>query len=117
MKHFFILVFLGVTLLFSEVVYSQTANRVISGKVVSSADKQPLPGAAISVPSKSKAKQTQEKDVILSVSLGTVADFEGHFSLKIPDEQDRARGLRFPQFGSGYQSGRIKIVLKLFLLV
>lgn len=86
MKHFFILVFLGVTLLFSEVVYSQTANRVISGKVVSSADKQPLPGAAISVPSKSKAKQTQEKDVILSVSLGTVADFEGHFSLKIPDD-------------------------------
>ncbi|MDO4782902.1 MAG: SusC/RagA family TonB-linked outer membrane protein [Capnocytophaga felis] len=84
MRSFFIFVFLGVTTL-SNGIYSQTS-RVISGRVISDEDKQPLPGAAVSVPSKSQAQQTREKDVILSLSLGTVTDFDGLFSLKVPKD-------------------------------
>ncbi|MDO4228445.1 MAG: SusC/RagA family TonB-linked outer membrane protein [Capnocytophaga sp.] len=66
--------------------YAQQSSRVISGRVIAASDKQPLMGAAIAVPSKSAAKQTREKDVITSISLGTVTDLDGNFTLKVPND-------------------------------
>ncbi|MDC1106712.1 SusC/RagA family TonB-linked outer membrane protein [Prolixibacteraceae bacterium] len=49
--------------------FAQT--RVITGNVVSGTDQQPIPGASV---------------VVTSTTVGTVSDFDGNFSLKIPTD-------------------------------
>lgn len=64
--------------------FATAQNRTITGKVTSSSDKMPLPGASVFVPSKTIANQTEIKGFIQSVGVGEVTDFDGNFSLTIP---------------------------------
>lgn len=50
----------------------EAVSRMVSGKVVSSADNQPLPGAVL---------------LLKGTNLGTMADQQGQFSLEIPEDQ------------------------------
>lgn len=68
-------------LFLSSFVFAQ--NQKITGKVVSSSDKQPLPGASVFVPNKS-VSVLGEKGTIESIGVGTVTDFDGNFSLELP---------------------------------
>ncbi|QZT36442.1 SusC/RagA family TonB-linked outer membrane protein [Halosquirtibacter xylanolyticus] len=49
--------------------FAQT--RVITGNVIASKDQQPIPGASV---------------VVTSTTVGTVTDFDGNFSLKVPSD-------------------------------
>ena len=72
-------------LLLACVGYAQDS-RIITGKVIGSNDKLPIPGASISVESKSISNSTRQAGIIQSESLGTVTDMDGNFKLKIKND-------------------------------
>lgn len=59
--------------------------RTITGEVISEADLMQLPGASVFVPSKTVSAETKDSDVIKTYSVGTVTDFDGKFTLTVPE--------------------------------
>ncbi|NKI26998.1 SusC/RagA family TonB-linked outer membrane protein [Arenibacter sp. 6A1] len=64
--------------------FSQNS-RSITGQVFSKTDGLPLPGASVFVDSKSIANETGVEGIIESTSIGAITDFDGNFSLTIPN--------------------------------
>src|SRR5690554_6146216 len=58
--------------------------RVITGTVLDGVENFGLPGATIILESQSISNETPQKGIIESASVGTVTDFDGNFSLKVP---------------------------------
>lgn len=57
--------------------------RVVKGKVLSSTDGKPLPGASIFI-DQTIGAESDQKGVITNYGLGTVSDVNGNFSITIP---------------------------------
>lgn len=60
--------------------------RTITGKVIDSQDKLPIPGATIYAENTSVSNSTKQEGVIESASIGTISDMDGNFELKINKE-------------------------------
>ncbi|UFH34240.1 SusC/RagA family TonB-linked outer membrane protein [Flavobacterium acetivorans] len=60
--------------------------RTITGKVIDSQDKLPIPGATIYAENTSVSNSTKQEGVIESASIGTISDIDGNFELKINKE-------------------------------
>lgn len=78
--------------------------RTITGKVIDSQDKLPIPGATIYAENTSISNSTKQEGVIESASIGTITDIDGNFELKINNE---IRSLRVSFIG--YKSFTIEI--------
>ncbi len=81
MKYFFKLIW---GLLFVAAV-TNAQQRPITGKVISSSDKMPLPGASVFIPSKTISNQSDIDGLVESIGVGVVTDFDGKFSLLLPE--------------------------------
>ncbi|CEN45821.1 conserved exported hypothetical protein [Capnocytophaga canimorsus] len=79
----FIQHFICTIVLFAGVAYGQN-ERIITGNVTSSSDKMPLPGASVFIPSKVVTSETAVKGILESVGIGVVADFDGNFTISVP---------------------------------
>ncbi|WP_461533223.1 SusC/RagA family TonB-linked outer membrane protein [Sinomicrobium sp.] len=82
-----LLIFLSVLLL--PVVGFGQQMRSVRGEVFSATDGMPLPGASVYVDSQSVANETSVSGIIESTGIGTVTDFDGKFSLEIPEGTKR----------------------------
>lgn len=90
-------------LMLTIVGYTQET-RTITGKIIDSQDKLPIPGATIYAENTSISNSTKQEGVIESASIGTITDMDGNFELRINKEITTLR-VSF----IGYKSSTIQI--------
>ncbi|CAM4168683.1 MULTISPECIES: SusC/RagA family TonB-linked outer membrane protein [Flavobacterium] len=90
--------FFLMTIILSYASHAQET-RTITGQVIDSEDRLPIPGVSVYVEKQSISNETEQSGIIQSTSVGTITDMDGYFKLEINKE---VKSLRVSFMG--YQS-------------
>ncbi|MEC4053377.1 SusC/RagA family TonB-linked outer membrane protein [Myroides odoratimimus] len=82
--------FLLFSLLTISLAFAQE-KRVITGLVQDSVDKLGLPGASVIVETQTVSNATSQAGIVESTSIGTMTDFDGNFTLEVPQDTKSIR--------------------------
>ncbi|KUF42086.1 SusC/RagA family TonB-linked outer membrane protein [Myroides marinus] len=82
--------FLLFSLLTISLAFAQE-KRVITGLVQDSTDKLGLPGASVIVETQTVSNATTQAGIVESTSIGTMTDFDGNFTLEVPQDTKSIR--------------------------